>query len=338
MLYVLHGDDEFTRSEELAKLRSKLGDPTVASLNTTVLSGRDVNLSALVQACDALPFMAERRLVIVQDLLSRFEPKEGRKTSKDRQPKASAADAAFVKGLLEYLPRMPEAARLAFVESRPLSASNPVLIALPSDRKTVYIKEFEPPKGRELERWIEQRMVSKGGKIEPQAAQELARLAGNDLRQLDQELEKLLAYANFQRDITVSDVHSLVHAAQTVNVFALVDSIGLRQGDRATNYLHELLEGGAAPLYLLTMIERQFRILLQVKELHERRASMAEMQKALGIRQDWVIEKSLRQAQHFSLSHLEEIHRHLAEVEFNIKTGEITDVLALDLLVTELCA
>jgi len=337
MLYLLHGEDELTRSEELARLREKLGDPTVASLNTAVFNGRDVSLTALVQACNALPFMSNRRLVIVQDFWLRFEQREGRKV-KDRQPKISAADAAFIKGLLEYLPRLPETTRLAFVESRSLSPTNPVFSVLPADKKRAYVKEFIAPQGRELERWIEQRMAVKGGSIVPQATQELARMVGNDLRQLDQELEKLLAYANFQRPVTMSDVHALVHAAQTANVFALVDAIGLRQIEHATRYLHELLDSGAAPMYLLSMIERQFRILLQVKELRERRASTAEMQRTLGIRQEFVIEKSLRQAQHFAMARLESIYSHLADVEQAIKTGEIGEVLALDMLVAELCA
>ncbi len=337
MLYILHGEDELTRSEELAKLRQKLGDPTSASLNTTTLSGRDLSLAELLQACNTLPFMAERRLVIVQDFWSRFESTKERKP-KERQPKVSAVDAAFIKGLLEYLPRMPDTTRLAFLESRSLSASNPALTALPTDRQRVFFKAFVAPGGRQLERWIEQRMTAKGGSIHPLAAQELARLVGSDLRQLDQELEKLLAYVNYERTVTATDVQKLVSAAHTSNVFALVDAMGMRQTQKAVEHLHALLEAGAAPLYLLSMIERQFRILLQVKELREQGAGIGEMQKVLGIRQEFIIEKSVRQAQHFSMARLESIYDHLAEVEQAIKTGEISDVLALDLLVVELCA
>ncbi len=337
MLYLFHGEDEFTRSEAMAKLKKKLGDPAMASLSTTVLDGRQVNLTALVQACDALPFMTGRRLVIVEDYWSRFEPPEKRKP-KGWRPKVSAADAAFIKRLLEYLPRLPETTRLVFIESRSLGKANPVFGTLPSDKKQVYIKEFKPPGGRGLERWIERRMKAKGGTIASQAARELARLIGSDLRQLDQELEKLLAHADFQRPVTVSDVHNLVSATQTSNVFALVDAIGLRHNERAMRYLHELLESGAAPLYLLTMIERQFRILLQVKELQAQGARTSQMQKTLGISRAFIIEKSLRQARNFSMARLESIYAHLAEVEQGIKTGQLGDVLALDLLVVELCA
>ncbi len=337
MLYLLHGTDELTRSEELGKLKQKLGDPTVVSLNTTVLDGRKVTLAALIQACDALPFMARRRLVIVENFWSRFEPAEGGK-GKEKPPRTPAADTALVKGLLEYLPRLPETTGLVFVESRSLHKGNPAFNAVPADqKKTAYVKEFVPPEEGELGRWVERRMKAKGGEIMPQAAQELARFVGADLRQLDQELDKLWAHANFRRAVSVGDVRDLVNSTQTDSIFALVDAIGLRQRERAMRALHELLDAGAAPAYLLTMIERQFRILLQVKDMRARNCSSAEMQKALGIRHSFIIDKSLRQAQNFRMDALESIYGRLAEVEQKIKTGEIEDLLALDLLVIELC-
>jgi DNA polymerase-3 subunit delta len=337
MLYVLHGQDELTRSEMLAEWKEKLGDATTASVNTTVLDGRKVTLPELIETCDALPFMGKRRLVIVEDFWSRFEPGK-RRRSKGEPPTLSAADTALIQGLVEYLPRLPETTRLVFVESRSLSATNPVFDVLPQDHKRAYVKEFRPPSERDLPRWIQDRMKLKQGEITPQAAQELAHLVGTELRQLDQELEKLLAYVNYERAVTAQDVRAAVSAQQLAGVFDLVDAIGMRQGDRAMRYLHELLNAGAAPMYLLTMIGRQFRILLQVKELQAQGATLSEMRRATGIGHRFVIEKGGRQARNFSMERLEAIYAHLAEVEQHIKTGKIDDLLALDLLVAQLCA
>jgi len=337
MLYIFHGADEFTRSEQLAKWKGKLGDPTVASLNTTLVDGRKLSLPALQQACDALPLMGKRRLVIVEDFWSRFEPPEGGK-GKGKERKISAADTALVKALLEYVPRLPETTRLIFVESRSLGKENPAFAAFPTDEKRAYIQEFSLPAKGGLGRWIEQRMKTKGGAITAPAAQELAQMVGSDLRQLDQELGKLLAYANFARPVTIEDVHSLVSARHWVDVFDLVDAIGMRRGEQAMRSLHQLLDLGAGPTYLLSMIERQFRILLQVKELQGQGATISEIQRTLGIKQGFVVKKALQQVPHFAMERLEAIYNHLAQVEQAIKTGEMADVLALDLLVAELCA
>ena len=337
MLYVLHGQDEFTRSEMLAQWKEKLGDATTASVNTTVLDGRKMPLLELVETCDALPFMGKRRLVIVEDFWSRFESGK-RRRSKGEAPKLSAADAALLQGLAGYLPRLPETTRLVFVESRSLSAANPVFDVLAQDHKRTHVKEFRPPSERDLPRWIEDRMEAKKGQITTQAAQELAHSVGTELRQLDQELEKLLAYVNYERAVTVQDVRAAVSVQQLAGVFDLVDAIGMRQGDRAMRCLHELLNAGAAPMYLLTMIERQFRILLQVKELQARGATLSEIRRATGIGHRFVIEKGSRQARNFSMERLESIYAHLGDVEQHIKTGKIEDLLALDLLVAQLCA
>ncbi|MBM4431442.1 MAG: DNA polymerase III subunit delta, partial [Chloroflexi bacterium] len=241
MLYIFHGTDEFTRSEQLAKLKSRLGDPAMASLNITVLDGRKLTLPTLQQACDALPFMEQRRLVIVEDFWSRFEPSEGGRT-RGKERKVSSADNALIQSLQEYIPRLPETTRLIFVENRALGKDNPVFMAFPANEKLVYIQEFSPPAEGSLGRWIERRIKAKGGTITAPAAQELAQLVGADLRQLDQELEKLLAYANFARPVTVEDVHSLVSARHWVDVFDLVDAMGMRRTEQAIRSLHQPLD------------------------------------------------------------------------------------------------
>jgi len=336
MLYVLHGEDEFSRSEQLTEWKARLGDPVTASLNTCVLDGRRVTLADLIEACDTLPFMGKRRLVVVEGFWSRFEPPR-MGPAKGRQRKMSAADTALVSGLREYLPTMPDTTRLVFVEDRALGRANPAVSMLSKDKERVLVREYRPPSERDLGRWIKQRFAAKEGALTREAAQELASLVGANLRQLDQELEKLLAHANFERTVTREDVYSLVADRHMVSVFDLVDAIGLRQGDRATGCLHGLLDAGAAPLYLLHMIQRQFRILLQVKEMRSQGAGVGEIQSELGIRHRFVVEKALRQASRFSLARLESIFVHLAGLEQAIKTGRIADLLALDVLVAESC-
>ena len=69
--YIFHGTDEFSIAETLSDFKRRLGAPEMADLNTTVLDGRDITLGELRHACDVVPFLAERRLVIVTNLLRR---------------------------------------------------------------------------------------------------------------------------------------------------------------------------------------------------------------------------------------------------------------------------
>jgi len=66
MFYILHGEDEFSRAEQVAAFKEKIGDATVRDFNVTVLDGRKLTLAELRLAADSVPFMADKRLVVVE--------------------------------------------------------------------------------------------------------------------------------------------------------------------------------------------------------------------------------------------------------------------------------
>ena len=109
MLYLFHGDDEFSRAEAVSRLKAEM-DATLGPLNTTVLAGRNLQLGALRAACDTVPFMLPWRLVIVEELLGSATP-PGSKASR-RPEAASAAERARLAEIVEWLPQAPETTRL----------------------------------------------------------------------------------------------------------------------------------------------------------------------------------------------------------------------------------
>ncbi|MFQ5855807.1 MAG: DNA polymerase III subunit delta [Anaerolineae bacterium] len=324
MYYIFHGEDEFTRSEAVTELKAKLGDPAMADINTTVLDGRSLSLSELIHVCDAIPFMGARRLVIVENLLQRFDPRKGGR---------SEADQKLVDALREYLPQVPETTRLVFVESKSLHGNNPLLRQAQRDPHG-YVREFEVPRRGAVSGWIARRVEEKGGRIESGAVMVLSAYGEDDLRLLDQEIEKLLIYAD-DRPITEADVRRLVPAAVESDIFAMVDALGQRDHRQAVTRLHELLEAGEPPMYLLFMITRQFRILTQVKELAGQGLYQAAIQSRLGLH-PFVVRKAVAQARNFSLGQLNAIYRKILETDEAIKTGRLEPELALDILVAEL--
>jgi len=326
MFYILHGEDEFSRSEALMEMKAKMGDPAMSDLNTTILDGNKVTLAGLMHACDTVPFLTDRRLVIVEGLLTRLGA-EG-----DGQP---AWKKEYLEGLIAYLKRLPESTRLVFVESESLSPGHPVLKMALADKKRGYAREFRLPTSGQLRGWITDRVKKKGGEIEMAAAEELAAFVGSDLRLLDQELDKLVTYVDRARTITRADVHLLVSYVQQASVFEMVDALGRHDGEQALQLLHRLLDGGEHPLSLLGMIVRQFRIMIQVKDLAGRGVPPARIGSQLGLH-PFVAEKGLQHSQSFSMRQLEAIYRKLLETDLAIKTGQMDQVLALDMLVAGL--
>lgn len=329
MFYILHGDDQFSLGEELARMRGQLagGDPVMADLNTTVLDGRQITLGELRHVTDAVPFMTKRRLIIVHGLLSRLVPPKG-------EPQPELTD--FVDNLASYLPHMPDTTRLVFCEQDKLSASHPILAVAREEgkRQQAFIKAFDLPKEKTLPAWIRARAADKGGQISNEATALLVTLIGSDLRTLDQEIEKLLVYAG-ERIVTSDDVMLLVSRAREASVFHLVDSIGSRQTSRALELLHQLLDDGEEPLRLLSMLARQVRILIQIKELSSRGMTAREIASQAHLH-PYVAEKGIKQARNFEMDQLEAAHDKLVETDWAIKTGRTGDVLALDALIVAL--
>ena len=150
--YVFHGSDEFSIAETLGDFKRRLGPPDMVDLNTTVLSGGDLTLSELRHACDAIPFLAERRLVIVTNLLKRLTARA------DRELARSLTE--FLEALVDYLPHLPETTRLVFVEHEGertrLPAKHPV-VRLARQHERGYARRFDSPQKNDLRRWVEER-------------------------------------------------------------------------------------------------------------------------------------------------------------------------------------
>jgi DNA polymerase-3 subunit delta len=326
--YVFHGRDEFTRSETLDSFKRRLGPPDMVDLNTAYLDGQRLTLAELRHACDAIPFLAEKRLIIVKGLLTRLTARKGRELTTGQKE--------YLASLVDYLPGLPDTTRLVFVEGSALSADHPV-VRLANQEEHGFVKQFDSPKDKALPAWIEERVHEHGGEIESPAAHQLATVISDDLRLLDQEIVKLVTYTNGERPITKADVDMLVPYAQEAVVFDMVDALGRRDGRTAARTLHRLLDSGEHPMGLMAMIVRQFRLLIQVKELKAQGNTPQDVAKVLKLH-PFPARKLYDQATHFTGEQLEKVHRHLLDTDVAIKTGRIEPEMALDLLVAGVAA
>jgi DNA polymerase-3 subunit delta len=332
MFLIFHGEDAFSQDEAVAALKRALGDQASIDLNVAVFDGRAaLSVSDLRAACDAMPFLADRRVVIVEGLLTRLLARE------EDDAEGPAAAKGRGKGLLDqlaaYLPALPVTTELVFLERRELPARHALLKLADGEIGTARL--FGPPRLEDVPGWIVQRARRHAGAVTPQAAQLLAQYVGADLRALDQELEKLITYAGAARPVGPEDVQALVPAAGQANVFGMVDALGRRDARQATQLLHQLLALGEHPLGLLAMIVRQFRLLLQAKELSDGGVRPADLAHQLGL-PGFVADKLARQARQFTMARLESTYRQLLDIDLAIKGGEVEAETALDMFVAGL--
>jgi DNA polymerase-3 subunit delta len=118
-------------------------------------------------------------------------------------------------------------------------------------------------------------------------------------------------------------------------IFDAVDALGQRDGAKAARLIHNLLDHGNEPLYLFAMIVRQFRLLVQIKELAAEGLDPPTIAREIKLHA-YPTGKLYTQARNFGLGQLEHVHRRLLDIDVQIKTGQIDAIVALDLLIAGL--
>jgi DNA polymerase-3 subunit delta len=328
MLYILWGEDDFSLTRSLEEIKQGLGDPALLAANTTVLDGQQVTLDQLRAVVETAPFLAEKRLVIIEGLLGRFEA-GGRPR---RRKKAPAGGEVEHKSFADCLTKIPEGTIVVLVDGR-IRGSNQLLKQLSPGAK---VMSFPLLKEDRLRQWIRQGVVEQGATISPEAVDLLAKLVGGNLWVMSSEINKLVSFASGRR-IEVEDIKAVVSSVQETSVFAMVDAILDSKAGVAEQLLEQLLERGASTAYLLAMLARQVRLIVQAGALRRQRRPEVEIQDRLGLTSEFALRKTLDQAQRYPLGRLREVYDKLLEADLAIKTGKYEGGLALNLLIAELC-
>ncbi|MFC1966101.1 DNA polymerase III subunit delta [Chloroflexota bacterium] len=330
MLYILSGQDDFSINQTLDEIKRDIGDQEFLAASTTTLDGLKVVPDQLRTVCETAPFLGGKRLVIIRELLERFETK-GKARRRKKAARATNQSDEY-KLFSTCIGSIPDSTELVLIANR-ISSDNPLFKELSS--KAV-VKSFPLLKDAQLRQWIQRRVVEEGGSISPPTVNLLTKLVGSNLWIMASEINKLVLFT-LGRRIEEEDVKAVVSYTQQVSVFAMVDAILEFKAVLAEQSLQQLLKIGYAPVYLLTMLSRQVQMIVRAKELKNQRISMAEIQSKLGLTAEFALRKTLEQASRYSLSRLKEVYVRLLETDLSIKTGKYNAELALNILVAELC-
>jgi DNA polymerase-3 subunit delta len=317
-IFILFGNDEFAITRKLKDFESGFSDPTTAGMNTAHFESRSMTDEEFNNALNAMPFLASKRLVTLANPSSKYN------------------NPAVRKKFEEYISKTPDTVKLVIHELiEPKEAAKHWLLKwAEKNSDLVKTQAFMLPKQRDMAGWIVNEAKNQGGKIEPAAAAKLAEMVGVDTRQAGMELAKLLAYVNWARPVQSSDVDAVCIVTAQQSAFDFVDALSLGNGKAAQKLLHRLLENEEA-FSLWGMVVRQFRLLIQAREILDGRGNKDDVARALGVH-PFVAEKTTGQASRFTMESLENIYRHLLVIDERVKTSQLTLDLALDTLVVEL--
>ncbi|MFA4845678.1 MAG: DNA polymerase III subunit delta [Patescibacteria group bacterium] len=322
MLIFVYGNDTFRVQEKVRQMKDAFRvkfDPT--GLNTIEFPFGDktkLEVSEVLGAVRSLPFLGQKRMVIIRDLIA-----DTKKIDMD----------VWEKGFLNA----PDSTITVFwetTESKELE-KKPLFVAL-KGASEVHAYPFPELEGAPLTRWVLDRVKARGGSIQPQALQALAERVGGDLWQMDQEISKLVGFAG-GAEITSVAVDELVTRSFEEKIFELMDAISQKRTTQAIRLLQEERLAGSDDHYLLTMLGRQVRILLAARALLDEnpRATKQDLADALSIH-PFVAQKALAQAKGFSLEHLKAVHDLLFDFDQRLKTGQVSADMAVDLMTVKM--
>jgi DNA polymerase-3 subunit delta len=311
--------------DEIAQVNS---DPGIAELNISRLDGRTNSPAEIATALNAIPFLADCRLVILENATP---------TGRD-----DVAREKFLR-LLEY---SPETTRIILVladEYKPSGAGSGWQTFKrdhwlhkwhEEQKEKAGWEELRLPELKGMSAWIQQEARRQGGEITPQAAVELANATGTDTLSAASEIEKLLIYTEAKRPVSLEDVQALCASGDQTNIFDMVEAVTRGNARQGMRLLHQLLEKEDAQV-IFGMIVRQFRMLIQAKVILEEHGGVAEVMQALRTA-DFVARKLVEQARRFSLADLQGIYRKLLDIDLESKNSTTPWEVALDTFVVQI--
>jgi len=311
MLIFLYGPDTYRSRQKLNEIIENYKKAHKKGLNLKYFEEKDLDFGEIQNEIQQTSIIAGNKMLILEDTFSNVDFKE--KFLKNSKNFISSKDL------------------ILFYEEREISGTNSLLKLLKKSGKS---QEFKLLEGQNLKNWIKKEFNSCGAKTESLVIEKLINFLGNDSWQLSNEIKKLATYKK-NKIIQTRDVELLVKPKIDVDIFKTIDAIAEKNKKQALSLLHKHLEKGDSPLYLLSMINFQFRNLIQIKSLVEKNCTYQNIQKSTKLH-PYVVKKSLWQARSFSFPELKKIYQKIFKADINIKTGRIDPETALDLLITEI--
>ena len=320
-LYLLYGSERYLIRQYRDLLLSRVmneGD----TMNFSSYHGTKVDIPTILSDAGTMPFLAERRVVLVEE--SGFFTK--------------AADE-----LTDGLDAVPDTTVLIFVEPD-IEKSTGLTKAV--DKRGRLFKKFDQAEGAflfdvpdasTLTAWITGRLAETGKKIEKAVPGRLLAAAGMDMQTLSSEMDKLISYTLDRDEIRTEDVEAISVNEAEDKVFDMVEAIAVKKTETALLLYNDLLSLREPVMKILYLISRQYQILLQLKEMqkdHTPRESMAK----LGGFPPFFLRKYEAQAGAYSYSALLTACDKCLAADYAIKTGQLSDRNALERLILDLLA
>jgi DNA polymerase-3 subunit delta len=308
MIYLFHGQDKYRLLQRLHGIISShtgaAGDVNISKIS------EKYDFNTIKNEAESLPFLSDKRLLVVYNVLK----------SKDK---------SLFEKLSKWLPSTVSTNDLVFIEDESPDQRTSLYKTLVKVGKVEAFTELKP---FEAIGWIKEQAIARHASIDVGAATLLQLYCGSDLTRLSNEIDKL---TNYNPHITKDTVDKLVDAGFFNTIFELTDALSEKKSGKALHLLSRMLDTGENEIYLVSMLARQVRNLLIVKDLSDHRLSESEIVGKTHMH-PFVIKKSLAQSRNFTKEQLLGLHGELINLDLAMKSTNTDPRVLLTQFVTEM--
>ncbi len=305
-VYLIFGEEAYIRKNyrnQLVKALTAPGD----SLNYSVFSGSETDPSEVISLAMTMPFMAEKRVILVKD--SNFFKKTADDIADYLEDPSPDTVLIFDESAVDKKTRTYKAAKKAGFDTEALSL-----------------------KGKKLEEWIAANFKRNGKLIREETVKLLVDRVGGDLSVLDSEIKKLSAYASDRDSVTSDDVLLMVPRSPSYNVYQMIEAIGNKKVNLAVGIYYDMMVEKQNAYGVFSLLCSHFRRMLTVSDMKEQGADLQEISAALGLA-DWQVNKYLTQSRRFTRQKMIKAIDECVRAPREIFQGKILEDAAMELLI-----
>ncbi len=320
MILFLYGKDTFRSRQQVKKMIAKFKqDRDPQGLNVVIVNAELEKPGMIIEQILATPFLAEKRMVVVEHLLATKHSEIQQEIQKRIEEKTLSDQTVII-----------------FWEAIEKAKTKDAKKLFERLQQEKYAQQFDLLSGKKLEAWISVEVAERGGKIEHDAIHYLIEHVGEDMWRINTVIDQLISYCA-GKTIERKDVALFVEKKEDDNIFTLVDAIVAGQQKKVFAMLQEQYRTGKDPGYILAMLIRQFRILLQLRDLYDRDElqNSTAVAKKLGLH-PFVVKKSLGMVKRYPLSELRTSYEQLLDIDIKTKTGQGDQSLLIDMFVGQM--
>lgn len=324
--YLFYGREYYLIENAIKEIKSTLNEGMI-DFNLDIVDGRETTLDQLISSIETLPFMDDRKIVILKD----FELLKGKKKN------FSDDDEKY---FTDYIDNIPQSTILFLVVYGDVDKRKSLIKKI---SKNGVVFNCDKLSDMDLFKWVKKKfelneVIIDNAQIMYFIEQEGYRDKSSEktLSDLENEINKISSFVGSNNKVTNDIIDQLSQKKVENDIFKLIDYIGNKNSSDALKILSDMLYEGESVFGIFSMIARQFKVIMQVRQLQIQGHSSKSIADRLKLH-PFVVGKALKQTKNFSDDVIVDILNNILENDFKIKNGLIRDTLAIEILISKYC-